>query len=178
MVQTVSVLLAILCSGGLFCVDYIKEGSRAMAEDRYDVAYMMYEKAAKQGNPDAYYNIGGMFFNGQGFKKDYDVALKWFLKGSKAGHARSSFMAANMYENATGGVEQSYDKALGLYELSAEQGLKRSYCNLGRMYAEGWGVEKDLEKAADLLLMAAKEKEKNKYCQAVWHKFKLDMYMN
>ena len=43
-------------------------------------------KAAQQGNIEAQYNIGNMYFNGMGIEKNYEEAFSWMEKAALQGH--------------------------------------------------------------------------------------------
>ena len=55
------------------------------------------------------------------------------------------------------GVDQSYQQAKELFELSASQGYATAQCFLGIMHNNGQGVEQSYEKAAEYYAAAAKQ---------------------
>ena len=55
------------------------------------------------------------------------------------------------------GVDQSYQQARELYELSASQGFANAQYNLGVMYHEGLGVDQSYERAAEYYEAAARQ---------------------
>ncbi len=61
-----------------------------------------------------------------------------------------------MYEFGRG-VEQSYEEAVKLYRLSADQGNAYAQYNLGRMYMCGKGVGRSLEKAVKWFRSSAEQ---------------------
>ncbi len=50
----------------------------------------------RRGNPEAQYQAGLMFYEGEGTKVDYDEAFGWFGKAAEQGHAEAMFQMANM----------------------------------------------------------------------------------
>ena len=48
----------------------------------YAQAMKLYEPLANQGNSEAQYWIGSMYFNGQGVAQDYSKAFYWFSKAA------------------------------------------------------------------------------------------------
>ena len=42
--------------------------------------------SAKQGNAEAQYNIGNLYFNGMGIEKNYEEAAKWMEKAALQGN--------------------------------------------------------------------------------------------
>ena len=59
------------------------------------------------------------------------------------------------------GVDQSYQQARELYELSASQGYARSQSKLGFMYAKGHGGDQSYERAAEYYEAAARQGHAN-----------------
>ncbi|UZJ42776.1 hypothetical protein OO006_09600 [Prosthecochloris sp. SCSIO W1101] len=47
-----------------------------------------YKLAAAEGNPEAQYNIGVMYYNGQGVGQDKEKAKEWFGKACDNGFQR------------------------------------------------------------------------------------------
>jgi len=77
----------------------------------------------------------------------------WVEKGK----AWARFVLGCKYENGKGGVEQSYQRAAELYELSATQGWASAQYNLGIMYEEGQGVDQNNERAVEYYEAAARQ---------------------
>ena len=53
-------------------------------------------KAAEQGQAKAQFNLGVLYFNGQGVKQDFVNAKKWFEKAAKQGHAEATEFLADI----------------------------------------------------------------------------------
>ena len=60
------------------------EQARGMRQD-YAEAYRLYCLAALQGDSEANYNLGWMYFNGRGLKYDSALAMGWFKRAAKLG---------------------------------------------------------------------------------------------
>ena len=103
-------------------------------------------KAAKQGKAEAQYNLGVMYYNGQGVNKDYSKAVYWYTKAAEQGGAEAQFKLGLMYNNGLG-VNEDYTKAVYWHTKAAEQGGAEAQYILGLMYYEGHGVNKDYTKA-------------------------------
>jgi hypothetical protein len=101
-------------------------------------------------------DLGFMYEKGNGVTKDYNEAVKWYLKAADQGNAYGQCNLGVMYENGKG-VTKDYYEAVKWYRKSADQGNAYGQNNLGVMYENGKGVEKDLNKAKDLYLKAAKQ---------------------
>jgi len=76
----------------------------------------------------------------------------WVEKGK----AWAQCLLGQRYEHGLG-VDQSYQQARELFELSASQGNADAQYSLGFMYREGRGVDQSYEKAAEYCEAAAKQ---------------------
>ena len=59
-------------------------------------------KAAAQGQAKAQYNLGTLYFNGEGVPKDYQQALRWFRLAADQGEALAQTKIAIMYDDGQG----------------------------------------------------------------------------
>ncbi|MGN6890600.1 tetratricopeptide repeat protein, partial [Neisseria sp. P0014.S004] len=71
-------------------------------------------QVAKQGNAKAQYNLGGMYYNGQGVRKDYAQAVQWYRKAAEQGNAKAQYNLGVMYEKGQG-VRKDYVEAVRWY---------------------------------------------------------------
>lgn len=58
-------------------------GVRALENQEFSEAFIHMEKEAKEGKPEAQYNLGAMYYNGDGVKQDYAKAAQWYAKAGK-----------------------------------------------------------------------------------------------
>jgi|GEM_PF-4982093 len=103
-------------------------------------------KLAEQGNAEAQYSLGTVYYKGAGVPQDYKEAMKWYLKAAEQGDANAQGHIGLMYEKGTG-VSQNYKEAMKWYLKAAEQGDTNAKSCLGMMYFEGKGVPKDYSHA-------------------------------
>jgi alpha/beta superfamily hydrolase len=99
-----------------------------------------------KGDREAQFNLGNMYYNGQGVLQDYKEAVKWYTKSAEQGLVQAQFNLGNMYRKGQG-VLQDYKEAVKWYTKSAEQGLVQAQFNLGNMYRKGQGVLQDYKEA-------------------------------
>ncbi|MBJ7592575.1 sel1 repeat family protein [Aeromonas veronii] len=78
-------------------------------------------KAAEQGDANAQYNLGSMYFDVRGVSQDYKQAVAWYRKAAEQGHAKAQLNIGFMYANGIG-VSQDYKQAVAWYRKAAEQG--------------------------------------------------------
>ena len=120
----------------------------------YQMARMLYEQAAQQGDALAMFNLGFMYEHGQGVEQSYEMARILYEQAAQKGDADAMVNLGIMYHYGRG-VEKSYEKAKEYYEPAAHLGCAQAQFNLGCLYANGVGVEQDLIKARELTAKAA-----------------------
>ena len=57
---------------------------------------------AEQGVADAQYNLGWMYYNGQGVRQDDAEAVKWYRQAAEQGDAEAQYNLGAMYHNGDG----------------------------------------------------------------------------
>ena len=118
------------------------------------------KQKAEQGDADAQYNLGLMYYNGEGVPQDDTEAVRWWRAAAEQGFANAQSNLGVMYENGEG-VPEDDEEAVRWFRAAAEQGLAEAQFNVGLMYANGRGVTQDDEEAYkwyDLLLPRWKAK--------------------
>jgi TPR repeat protein len=111
---------------------------------------------AQQGNPDAQFSLGSIYFAGQGVPQDYSQAAQWYRKAAEQGYAYAQSNLGFLYENGYG-VPQDYGQAVQWYRKAAEQGFANAQNNLGNLYAYGHGVPQDYGQAVQWYRKAAQQ---------------------
>ncbi|MGA8742666.1 MAG: tetratricopeptide repeat protein [Terracidiphilus sp.] len=110
---------------------------------------------ADRGDAKAEYELGGMYYHGEGVPQDYAKALDWSRKAAEQGYPAAYSAIGSHYEFGQG-VAQDYAEAVRWYRKGADKGFAASEDELGRMYYRGHGVTQDYagaflwcQKAAD-----------------------------
>jgi SEL1 protein len=65
--------------------------------------------------------LGVMYYNGEGVKRDFKMAIKWFQAASQSGHVLAYYNLAQMHATGTG-VLRSCTTATELFKSVAERG--------------------------------------------------------
>ena len=117
------------------------------------------KKLAEQGNSNSQYNLGYMYYNGEGIPQDYKKARYWFTKSAEQGNPDAQHKIGYMYHLGKG-VSQDYKKALYWYKKSAKQGFSNSQYNIGYMYYNGEGIPQDYKIAYIWFSLAAAQGHK------------------
>lgn len=103
-------------------------------------------KSAEQGEADAEFKLGQVYFVGQGLAQDYVEAARWYRKAAEQGHADAQCSLGGLY--AVGqGVTQDYPEAARWYKKAADQGQSDAQKALGYMYEHALGVPQDFAEA-------------------------------
>ena len=106
----------------------------------------LYQRAVDLGDVLAMYDLGVLYFQGQGVKLDQKKAFKYFRMAANRGLPKAQCnLGKSCYFGE--GVPQDYAEAVRLYELAAEQGHTEAEYNLGCAYGSGEGVAHDATEA-------------------------------
>jgi TPR repeat protein len=103
---------------------------------------------AEQGDAQAQYELGGMYYQGKGLPQDYVEALRWYRKAADQGNAKGQYGVGFMYEEGKG-VPQDYGQAFAWYRKAAGQGNAKAQYGLASIYRDGKGVPQDPVAALD-----------------------------
>lgn len=113
----------------------------------YAKAAAWYHRAADQGYAKAQSDLGVMYQQGLGVRKDYTEATRWYRKAADQGYASAQFNLGTMYYNGEG-VPQDYSKALEWWRKAADQGHDRAQSYIAFSYVQGKGVPQEYTEAA------------------------------
>lgn len=87
---------------------------------------------AQQGNPEAQYNLGTHFANGDGVLLDYVQAAAWYGRAAQQGHPVALHELADLHEEGLG-VNQNFGAARELSKKACSLGYKPSCDMYNRM---------------------------------------------
>ena len=125
-----------------------KRKAEAEAARKAEDAKRKIEVARKAEEAKNNYETGNdYYYGGNGKKRDYSEAVKWYLKAAEQGNPLAQFSLGTCYEYGHG-VGQSDTEAFKWYRKAAGQGHAFAQYNLGFGYEAGQGVEQDYAEAA------------------------------
>lgn len=130
----------------------LNDGYVAVAERNFKKAFAEFEPLAKQGNADAQFALGSLYFNGFGIPQNLEKAKDWYALSAEQGHATAQLHLGTVLHN-----QKKNDEALYWYTESANNGNARAQTNLGKSYSMGMLVEVNQEKAMQWYLKAAQQ---------------------
>lgn len=110
-------------------------------------AVRWFERAARQGYPDAEYWLGLYHFMGWGgLAKDPATAATWFRGAAEQGHANAAYGLAELLYHGDG-VRRDHATAVRWYTVAADRKHSAANYRLGVMHAHGQGVPIDHREA-------------------------------
>ena len=112
------------------------------------------KKFAEQGDAVAQFDLGVMYYNGNGVPKDYTKASKYYTLAAEQGLSSAQYNLGLLHEHGKG-IPKDYAKAALWYSFAAEQGEVKSQAKLGYLCFFGLGVPKDFVTAYMWLNLAA-----------------------
>ena len=97
------------------------EGLVAANKGDYQTAFKEWKPLAEQGDAVAQFNLGIMYYNGQGVAQNYTQAFYWYNKAAAQGDAYAQYNLGVMYSTGRG-IPQNYKIAYILFNLAASNG--------------------------------------------------------
>ena len=90
------------------------EGIAAYLRGDYATAAQEFEKLAEEGHAGAKFNLGVMYYNGEGTPPNYAEAMKWYRRAAEQDHIDAQYNLGFMYANGEG-VPPDYAEAAKWY---------------------------------------------------------------
>ena len=134
----------------------VDEGVRAIGSGDYAKAMKIFKA---DGSAVAQLNIGVMYLQGQGVRKDMREANKWFLKAAIRGNTQAQNNIAYSYLEGIG-IQKDEREAVKWFRKAAEQGDSQAQANLGGCYLLGRGIIIDIQEAKKWFRKAAEQGNK------------------
>lgn len=116
--------------------------SIGVTQSFYDFLAGDYREAAAQGDAEAQYDLGRLYFEGKGVPQDDAEAARWYRMAAEQGHAKAQNKLGVMFYDGQG-VSRSLAEASRLYRMAAKQGHAEAEYHLAHMYLFGLGVPQD-----------------------------------
>ena len=106
-----------------------------MHNDREDLEFLHYQKAAELGSKEAKYHVGFCYFYGKGTTKDEKLGFKYIKEAADKGYESAIKMVGECYKDGRG-VTRNKTKAEQYLKSSASKDDVFSMVDLARMYKE------------------------------------------
>ncbi len=85
---------------------------------------------AEQGHAIAQFNIGTMYYQGEGVPQNYTEAMKWYKKAAEQEHAVAQLNLGLIYDKGHIGIPKNNIKAYVWYSLASAQGIEDAKNNM------------------------------------------------
>lgn len=118
-----------------------RDAWRAYLAKDYERAVALAQPSADSGNMHSQYLLGLASRNGRAMSKDPLAAARWFELAADQGHGDAANELASMLA-AGEGIPRDDQKALALFERSAEAGSAAGQQNLAKAYVDGVLIRK------------------------------------
>ena len=132
----------LLLSNTVALADY-EDGVEAAFSGDYDTAFKEFTIAAEEGLSLAQYNLGILYFTGQGVEQDFDEAFEWTKRAAEQGHLNAQFNLGSLYLDGQG-TQVSVLEGVNWFTQAAKNGHANSAYTLAKMHQEGDFVDSDL----------------------------------
>lgn len=120
-------------------------------------AYKIYYFLAKKGSAVAMNELGKMYRDGEGVKRNYLSAIKLFKTASELKNNDATCNLALIYQKGLG-VNQNYKKALELYKKASDNGSANGNYGAGYLIYKGYGTTQDYNLAVSYFNKGADKK--------------------
>ncbi|MFZ0035421.1 MAG: tetratricopeptide repeat protein [Sedimentisphaerales bacterium] len=116
-------------------------------------------KSAEQGDPNAQFKLGDMYWIGKEVPHNFQQALKWYEKAAEQGHSEAQYTCGliYLYGNKETGFPKNYQQAIKWFVKASEQKYFWASFQLGEIYEEGNAVPQNYRQAVKWFLKAAEE---------------------
>jgi hypothetical protein len=111
---------------------------------------------ANGGDAGAQYQLGYMYYHGDGVRRDYSQAEFWYRNAAEQGDPDSQLKLGGLYHFGRG-VPQDSAEAFAWSMKAAEQGKSDAEFFIAACYTAGWGVAQDDAQAVVWLRKAAEQ---------------------
>ena len=125
---------------GYFNNQYIKKDDAKALEAWTNASY--------SGDKIAPFNVGLMYYKGEGTTVNKEKACEWFLRGALLEHPSAQVYTGACYYSGQG-FQQNLTEALKWFSVAAKNGNKNAQFLLGEMYSDGQGTELNLSLAKE-----------------------------
>ena len=102
--------------------------------------------AAEQGDRDAQFNLGNIYWHDWVVDQDRGEAVRWFRKAAEQGHVVAQFNLGLAYANGKGVITDERE-AVRWYRKAAKHGHVGAQNNLGNLYWNREGMKRNVVEA-------------------------------
>ena len=124
----------------------LDEANKAFKEKNIKVAIKLYKKSARNGEDEALFELGKIYYNGKFVKRDINKAMNYFRQVADYGHIKAKYNVAiiygqKKYEN------HSYKKSYDIFLELAREHHSKAQNKVGIYLLYGLGIDVDYKLA-------------------------------
>ena len=123
-------------------------------DGNYEEGFKILSELAEKGYPEAMYNLGKIYFEGHGTRKDIIRANYWLMRATEGGHLFAAKMLGDCYYDGIG-VAIDHKLAFRYYKKAADLGNNEAAQLVANCLIAGDGVNMDFEEAIAYCVKAA-----------------------
>lgn len=146
-ILTALAALAVFGAAAPALADPLDDGVAAADRGDFAKAIGFWKPLADNGNEFAQFDMGVLYWNGQGVAKDDAEGFRWFKLSADRGHREGQYVVGIAYEKGRG-VAKDEAQAAVWYQRAGDRGHAGAAFALGLLYEEGRGVAQDSAQAA------------------------------
>jgi len=151
---TVDVVMAATEANGQ--ITSLEQAKIAYKNKDYKTAFSLFSSLADQGNVEAQYDLGWMYYEGLGTERNIENALLWYKKAGEKKVLKAQLNLAAIYSKGVD-VVQDYVEAAKWWRMAAYNGDVDAQIQLALLYTNGQGVKQDGVKAIKWYQKAAEQ---------------------
>lgn len=118
-----------------------QDGPEAKIQEVSPEQIQEYVRKAEQGDVDAQYNLGIIYYHGEGVPRNYEEALSWFYKAAEQDDADAQYNLGFMYGRGEG-IDKSHAQSVAWFKRAADQGHKGAQEILQKMMRKAQSEDK------------------------------------
>ncbi len=146
--------LGVLTLAGMPAFADTAAGLAAFKNKEYGKAYQEWKAAADAGHAEAQFDLGVLYAQGLGVRRDLTEAAFWYRKSAEQGNAEAEFALGQMYSRGWGAPRDTVDAMRWLQMANSvdSDGPPTDWANV-----EGYGMPQDDQQAAYWYKLAAEK---------------------
>jgi len=155
-------IICLLSYTSLLYASLLDEGKKELEKNNIEQAITFFEKSAREGEDEANFELGKIYYTTKYKKQDLNLSFKYFKKAADYEHIKSKYNLAVIYSQKKF-ENHSLKKAYELFLTLAKQGYPNAQFMVGMYLINGFGIDVDYTLAKKWLEEAYFQ---NKYEQA------------
>lgn len=109
------ILVTVILTCTLYACIASDSPEQAFAAGDYGAAFRLWQERAEDGDTDAWYRIGILYYLGLGVKRNNHKAHQWILRAARSGHPSAQRDLGLMYESGRTGKRDMENAYMWLY---------------------------------------------------------------